>query len=314
MFAGWLIISKISKMKHLLGLEGQGRATIERMVDRGMEAKAFRFSPTAPRPLVGQSWALIFSKSSTRTRVSFEVGLRELGATPMYLSSRDLQLGRGEPIADTARVLGRWVSGAVIRTFDQQDVVDFAEFSKVPTINALTDEEHPCQVLADLMTIREKFGTWDDRKVVFLGDGDNNMSRSWIWAAAQLGFPLVIAAPEACQPSPEFMAEVGAANISVTSDITGAVGDASVLYTDVWVSMGQESKADAGREEELLPYQINRKLVSAARPDVLVLHCLPAYRGKEISEESLEDHADSIFTQAENRLHVQKGVVLDLVE
>jgi len=301
-------------MKHLLGLKKLSKEVIERMIGRGMEAKAFRFAPTAPRPLVGQSWALIFSKSSTRTRVSFEVGLRELGATPMYLSSRDLQLGRGEPIADTARVLGRWVSGAVIRTFDQQDVVDFAHYSEVSTINALTDEEHPCQVLADLMTIRERFGSWDGRKVVFLGDGDNNMARSWMWAAAKLGFPLVIAAPQACQPSEEFVREVGAANIEVTGDVAAAVEDASVLYTDVWVSMGQENKADVQREKELLPFQINEPLVAKARPDVMVLHCLPAYRGKEISEESLEAHAGSIFTQAENRLHVQKGIVLEMVE
>jgi ornithine carbamoyltransferase len=296
-------------MKHLLGLRHLSATEIENLVDRGLAAKANRGCIGATTPLAGQCWALIFSKSSTRTRVSFEVGVRELGGNAMYLSSRDLQLGRGEPIADTARVMGRMVHGAIIRTYAQSEVEEFARFSGIPTINALTDEEHPCQVLADLMTMRELLGGWDKKKVVFLGDGDNNMARSWMWASVRLGFPLVIAAPKACQPDDKAMAEFAGTPVSVTDDVEAAVKDADVLYTDVWVSMGQEDKSDPEREASLLPYQINESLVAKANPGALVLHCLPAYRGKEITAETLEAHADTIFTEAENRLHVQKAIM-----
>lgn len=299
-------------MKHLLGIRHLTTSQIEHLVDRGMAAKVDRGGASSPTPLAGQCWAMIFSKSSTRTRVSFEVGVRELGGTALYLSTRDIQLGRGEPIADTARVLGRMVHGAIIRTFDQADVEDFANFGGIPTINALTDEEHPCQVLADLMTMRELLGTWENKKVVFLGDGDNNMARSWMWASARLGFPLVIAAPEACQPSAAAMAGFAGTTVSVTDDVESAVAGADVLYTDVWVSMGQEDKSDAVREDALMPYQINSALIAKANRGALVLHCLPAYRGKEITAESLEAHAETIFTEAENRLHVQKGIMAAL--
>ena len=294
---------------HLLGLRHVSSSDIERFIDRGLAAKASRGRPGRPQPLAGQVWALIFSKSSTRTRVSFEVGVRELGGNALYLSARDLQLGRGEPVADTARVLGRMVHGAIIRTFDQAEVEEFARLSGIPTINALTDEEHPCQVLADLMTMAERLQGWQGKKVVFLGDGDNNMARSWMWASARLCFPLVIAAPRGCQPSPSFLSALGQAPVSVTDDVQAAVEGADVLYTDVWVSMGQEDKANDEREAALLPYQINQRLVGRARPGALVLHCLPAYRGKEISADTLEAHADEIFSQAENRLHVQKGIL-----
>ncbi len=294
---------------HLLGLRHVSSSDIERFIDRGLAAKASRGRPGQSQPLAGQVWALIFSKSSTRTRVSFEVGVRELGGNALYLSARDLQLGRGEPVADTARVLGRMVHGAIIRTFDQAEVEEFARLSGIPTINALTDEEHPCQVLADLMTMAERLRGWQGKKVVFLGDGDNNMARSWMWASARLGFPLVIAAPRGCQPSPSFLSALGQALVSVTDDVQAAVEGADVLYTDVWVSMGQEDKANDEREAALLPYQINQRLVGRARPGALVLHCLPAYRGKEISADTLEAHADEIFSQAENRLHVQKGIL-----
>ena len=296
-------------MQHLLGLQHLTSLEIENLIDRGLAAKRQRATPDAPLPLSGQCWAMIFSKSSTRTRVSFEVGIRELGGHAMYLSSRDLQLGRGEPIADTARVLGRMVHGAIIRTYAQSEVEDFAAFSGIPTINALTDEEHPCQVLADLLTMHESLGGWNGKKVVFLGDGDNNMARSWMWASARLGFPLVIAAPTDCQPDPAYCTSLQAPWVSVTDDVEDAVAGADVLYTDVWVSMGQEDKADVAREETLMAYQINAELTAKANPGVLVLHCLPAYRGKEISAECLETHASSIFTQAENRLHVQKGIM-----
>lgn len=299
-------------MKHLLGLRHLTATEIEHLVDRGLAAKADRGRPGAPTPLAGQCWALVFAKSSTRTRVSFEVGVRELGGHAMYLSSRDLQLGRGEPIEDTARVMGRMVHGAIIRTYGQDEVEDFARYSGIPTINALTDEEHPCQVLADLMTMKELLGGWDGRKVVFLGDGDNNMARSWMWASARLGFPLVIAAPSGCQPKPSDLAHFHGSPVSVTDDVGAAVASADVLYTDVWVSMGQEANSDPAREESLIPYQINDALVAKANPGAIVLHCLPAYRGKEISAATLESHAETIFREAENRLHVQKAILAEL--
>lgn len=299
-------------MKNLLGLRHLTATEIERLVDRGLSAKAERGRPGSPCPLAGQCWALIFSKSSTRTRVSFEVGVRELGGDAMYFSARDLQLGRGEPIEDTARVMGRMVHGGIIRTYGQNEVEDFARFSGIPTINALTDEEHPCQVLADLMTMKELLGGWEGRKVVFLGDGDNNMARSWMWASARLGFPLVIAAPAGCQPTASDMENFKGTPVSITDDVEAAVAGADVLYTDVWVSMGQENNNDMAREASLLPYQINQALVAKANPGALVLHCLPAYRGKEITAETLEAHAGVIFQEAENRLHVQKGILAEL--
>jgi ornithine carbamoyltransferase len=259
-------------------------------------------------PLAGQTWALLFSKPSTRTRVSFEVALRELGAGVMFLSHSDIQLGRGEPIIDTARVLGRMVHGAVIRTFAQKDVVDFAQFSGIPTINALTDEEHPCQIIADLQTILEKFGTLDRLKVCFVGDGNCNVVRSWIWAAERLGFELNIAAPKGHQPEKALLDQLKNTKIQVSEDLKASAAGATVLYTDVWVSMGQESEA-AQRLKDFKGYQINKELLGIAEKNAIVLHCLPAYRGKEITEETLEQHAQTIFDQAENRLHAQKAIL-----
>lgn len=283
---------------------------MEEIIALGQDSKARR---GAEEPvLAGQSWALLFSKSSTRTRISFEVGIRELGGKVLYLSHRDIQLGRGEPIEDTARVMGRMLHGVVIRTFDQAEVETFADFARVPTINALTDAEHPCQILADLLTIKERLGGWAGRKVVFFGDADNNMARSWIWAARHLGFELVLAAPDACLPPRELLE--GYPNITHTDDPQAAAAGADVLYTDVFVSMGQED--NPGNDEKiarLLPYQINHELVALAAPGAIVQHCLPAYRGYEISAEILEERAEEIFTQAENRLHAQKGVLSWLV-
>jgi ornithine carbamoyltransferase len=255
----------------------------------------------------GQAWALIFSKSSTRTRVSFEVGIRELGGQVMFLNANDIQLGRGEPIKDTARVLGRMIQGAVIRTFAQSDVAEFAEYSRIPTINALTDAEHPCQVLTDIFTFEETHGPIAGKVVTFIGDGACNMPASWIFAAAKLGFELRIAAPKAFQPAPEILARAGG-NVHCTTDLAAAAAGADLLYTDVWVSMGKEAEA-ADRVAALTGYQINGALVKRARPGALVMHCLPAYRGKEIDAETFEAHANTIFTQAENRLHVQKAIL-----
>jgi len=248
----------------------------------------------------------MFSKSSTRTRVSFEVGIRELGGDVLFLAADDIQLGRGEPIKDTARVLGRMIHGAVIRTFAQEDVVQFAAASGIATINALTDEEHPCQILSDLFTIRESGRSISDLRVGFIGDGDCNVARSWIWAAARCGFELRIAAPPKFQPPKELLAAAGG-NIIITEDPIAAAQGADVLYTDVWVSMGKEEEA-AYRYAQFESYQINAALVAAA-PNALIMHCLPAYRGKEITEEVFEAHADTIFRQAENRLHTQKAIL-----
>jgi len=293
-------------MKHLLSLEKLPRADIEAIL---REATAFKRQRGAhpAQPLAGQTWALIFSKSSTRTRVSFETGIRELGAGVMFLNANDIQLGRGEPIRDTARVLGRMIHGAVIRTYAQSDVEEFAEFSKIPTINALTDDEHPCQILTDIFTFEETHGPIAGKVVTFVGDGACNVPVSWIFAAAKLGFELRIAAPKAFQPSSEILKRAGG-KIIITDDLNAAACGADLLYTDVWVSMGKESEA-AERIKVLGGYQINAALVKRAKPGALVMHCLPAYRGKEIDAETFEAHADTIFTQAENRLHVQKAIL-----
>lgn len=295
-------------MKNLLSIEELSAAQLTALVDEAIVLKASRGSHA--KPLDGQTWAMIFTKSSTRTRVSFEVGIRELGGSPMFLSSNDIQLGRGEPIKDTARVLGRMVHGVVIRTFAQQDVVDFAEFSKLPIINALTDDEHPCQILADLLTVHEKLGGWEGKKFAFVGDGFSNMTRSWMWAAERLGFELVVASPKSCQPPEEFMAQLSSGVVSVCDDPKAAVAGADVINTDVWLSMGQEGQKE--KEAEFTGYQLNTELLVDAKQGHIVLHCLPAYRGKEITEEVLEKHADTIFQQAENRLHAQKAVLAEV--
>ena len=293
-------------MKHFLKLETLPRADFETILRDTAIFKRERGQHKA-QPLAGQTWALMFSKQSTRTRLSFEVGIRELGGLPMFLSAVDIQLGRGEPIKDTARVMGRMVHGAVIRTFAQHDVEEFAKFSGIPTINALTDDEHPCQILADIFTFQEKRGVIAGKTVAFIGDGACNVANSWIWAASKLGFSLRIASPEKFQPSPELLKRAGG-NISVTSDLQAAADGADLLYTDVWISMGKEAEAKE-RIQILTGYQINAALVKRAKPDALVMHCLPAYRGKEIDEETLEAHADTIFEEAENRLHVQKAIM-----
>lgn len=293
-------------MKHLLSIEKLARADMERILADAMVLKRER-SAHQSKPLEGQTWALLFAKSSTRTRVSFEVGIRELGGHPMFLSAGDIQLGRGEPIKDTARVMGRMLHGAVFRTFAQSDVEEFAHYSGIPTINALTDEEHPCQILADIQTIQEKLGDIADKVVAFVGDGACNVPASWIFAAAKLGFELRIAAPKKFQPAAAMLKRAGG-NVHCTTDLKAAARSADVLYTDVWVSMGKE-KESAARLRALKGYQINQSLVKLAKPGALVMHCLPAYRGKEIDDTTFEANADTIFTQAENRLHVQKAIL-----
>ena len=293
-------------MKHLLSIEALARADMDQILADAVALKKQR-GHHANQPLAGQTWAMIFSKSSTRTRVSFEVGIRELGGGVIFLPSSELQLGRGEPIKDTARVLGRMAHGAVIRTFAQADVEEFAEYSRIPTINALTDAEHPCQILADIFTFEELRESIQGRVVTFFGDGLCNVAASWVWAAAKLGFELRLAAPRKYQPSAELLRRAGG-RIVCTEDPRAAAEGADVLYTDVWVSMGKEAES-AERLKELAGYQLNEALVKLAKPGALVMHCLPAYRGKEIDEQTFEAHAQTIFTEAENRLHAQKAIL-----
>lgn len=294
-------------MKHLLSIEELSAAEISSLIANAQSLKAERGHHTS-QPLAGQTWAMIFTKSSTRTRVSFEVGVRELGGFPMFLSGHEIQLGRGEPIKDTARVLGRMVHGMIIRTFAQQDIIDFAKYSNLPVINALTDDEHPCQILADLLTVKEKLGGWEGKKFAFVGDGFSNMTRSWIWAAKILKFELTIASPITCQPPADFLKALDYNGLKITADPAEAVKGADVINTDVWLSMGQENQKE--KETEFAGFEVNADLLKHAASEHIVLHCLPAYRGKEISEEVLEAHADTIFQQAENRLHAQKAVLV----
>ncbi|MEO6788186.1 MAG: ornithine carbamoyltransferase [Chthoniobacteraceae bacterium] len=300
-------------MQHLLSLEAASRDDILAVLDLAVKMKATRGRHEA-HPLRHQCWALMFSKSSTRTRVSFEVGIRELGGDVIFLAADDIQLGRGEPIEDTARVIGRMCHGAVIRTFGQDEVENFAKFSGIPTINALTDDEHPCQILADLQTVAERLGGFSGKVITYVGDGACNVPRSWLWAASKLDFELRIAAPVPYQPDPAIVARAfppgksGGGKLVVTDDLKAAARGADVLYTDVWVSMGKEKEAEY-RLAQLGAFQIDEALVKLAKPGALVMHCLPAYRGKEITAGVFEAHSGTIFTQAENRLHAQKAVL-----
>lgn len=298
-------------MKHFLSIESLTRREMDQILGDAVGVKQRRGRQEI-RPLAGQSWAMIFAKASTRTRVSFEVGIRELGGHVIFLPAAEIQIGRGEPIKDTARVLGRMVHGVVFRTFAQADVEEFAQYAGIPTINALTDQEHPCQILADIFTFQEKRGAIQNKVVTFLGDGACNVVNSWIFAAARLGFELRIAAPKAFQPDPALLKRAGA-KVLLTEDIEAAAHGADLLYTDVWVSMGKEAESMA-RIQQMSGYQINAPLVRLAKPEALVMHCLPAYRGKEIDEQTFEAHAQTIFDQAENRLHVQKAILSWLAE
>jgi len=298
-------------LKHLLSIEQLSKADIERILKRTAEIKDNRGKISA-QPLAGQTWALIFSKPSTRTRVSFDVGIRELGGETIYLNAADAQLGRGELIKDTARVLARMIHGAVIRTYAQSDIEEFAEFSGVPTINALTDDEHPCQILGDMFTIIEKRRKIKDTVIAYIGDGVSNTARSWLFAAGKMDFELRIASHKKYLPKKKLL-ETAGGRVSVTDDVAAAAKGADVLYTDIWVSMGKEAE-EARREAELGPYWINESVVKLAKADALVMHCLPAHRGQEIDEKTFESHAQTIFDQAENRLHVQKAILVDLVQ
>jgi len=300
-------------MKHLLKLQDLTTEEIFSILNLADQLKFERKNNVKHHHLEGKKLGMIFSKSSTRTRVSFEVGMYELGGQALFLSDRDLQIGRGEPIKDTIRVLSRYLDGIMIRTFAQQDVEDLAKYGSIPIINGLTDYCHPCQVLADLMTIREYKGSLKGLKMCFVGDG-NNMANSLIVGCIKTGMEIAIACPDNYKPDAQinkWAQENG--KITVTSDLFAAAKDADVLYTDVWASMGQESEK-AEREKVFKNFQINASLMSVANKDAMVLHCLPAHREEEITEEVFEAHAEEIFDEAENRLHAQKAVLCKLLK
>jgi len=264
------------------------------------------------RPLAGKTLGMIFTKSSTRTRVSFEVGTFQLGGHALFLSSRDIQIGRGEPIKDTARVLSRYVDGIMIRTFAHADVEELARYASIPVINGLTDLLHPCQVLTDLFTMREHVGGWDGKVVAWIGDG-NNMANSWLNAAAVLGFELRLACPEGYEPNHDIFDFAKArTKVTITEDIEAAVRGAHVVNTDVWASMGQEEEAKQ-RALAFQGYQVSADLMRLAAGDAIFLHCLPAHRGEEVTEEVFEGPRSRVFDQAENRLHVQKAIMATLM-
>ncbi|MBQ7861735.1 MAG: ornithine carbamoyltransferase [Clostridia bacterium] len=297
-------------MKHLLKLLDWTPEEIADTLDLADKLKAEKKAGIKHHILEGKTLGMIFQKSSTRTRVSFEVGMHDLGGKPLFLSSKDLQIGRGEPVQDTARVLSRFLDGIMIRTFEQQEVEDLAKYGSIPIINGLTDFCHPCQVLADLQTIREYKGKdIKGLKLCYIGDG-NNMANSLIVGCIKMGMKVAIACPKGYEPDETVVAwakENG--ELLITEDIIEACKGSDVLYTDVWASMGQEGEAEE-RKKIFKDYQINDAAVEASNKGVMVLHCLPAHRGEEITEEVLEAHAAEIFDEAENRLHAQKAVLV----
>lgn len=300
-------------MKHLLKLLDLSTDEITEILNLADQLKYELKHGIEHHHLKGKTLGMIFSKASTRTRVSFEAGMYQLGGYPMYLSANDMQIGRGEPIQDTARVLSRYLDGIMIRTFEQSQVEDLAKFGSIPIINALTDFAHPCQVLADLMTIREFKGSLEGLQVGYIGDG-NNMANSIIVGCLKMGMAVTVACPQGYHPDPEVLEFAkGNPNFRLTGDPKEAAKHADVLFTDVWASMGQEGEAEA-RKVAFAGYQINDELLTLAKPDCMIQHCLPAHRGEEITEKVFEDHADEIFEEAENRLHAQKAVLVTLMK
>jgi ornithine carbamoyltransferase len=275
-------------------------------------AERMRDGSYRDKPLAGKSLAMIFMKSSTRTRVSFEVGAWQLGGHALFLSPKDVQLGRGEPLADTARVLSRYVDGIMIRTFAHADVGELAEFASVPVINGLTDLLHPCQVLADILTIRQHLGTIEGKRVAWIGDG-NNMANSWINAAYRLGFELVLACPPGYDPDPAILARAQATgHIQVVRDPGKAAESADVVNTDVWASMGQEEEQSV-REKAFAGFVVDEKLMARAKKTAIFLHCLPAHRGEEVAASVIDGPQAQVWDEAENRLHIQKAIMANLM-
>ena len=300
-------------MKHLLKLQDLNKDEIIDILNLADQLKYENHNGIEHHLLKGKTLGMIFQKSSTRTRVSFETGMYQLGGQALFLSNRDLQIGRGEPVQDTARVLSRYLDGIMIRTFEQKEVEALAEYGSIPIINGLTDYCHPCQVLADLMTIREYKKSFEGLKFCFIGDG-NNMANSLIVGAITMGMECAIACPEDYKPDPELIkwaSENG--EFTCSPNIYECAKDADILYTDVWASMGQEEEK-AEREKVFKNYQINDKVVAFAKSDVIVLHCLPAHREEEITAKVFEAHANEIFDESENRLHAQKAVLVKLLQ
>lgn len=303
-------------MKHLLKLGDLSTEEIYSVLNLADQLKYERKNGIHKEYLKGKTLGMIFQKSSTRTRVSFEVGMYELGGNALFLSNRDLQIGRGEPVQDTARVLSRYLDGIMIRTFEQQEVEDLAKYGSIPVINALTDYCHPCQVLADLMTIREYKGGLKGLKMCFIGDG-NNMANSLMVGALKTGMSFSIACPENYKPDAELLkwatSDEFKGKFTMTTSCKEAAKDADVIYTDVWASMGEEGEKEI-RAKAFAGYQVNEELMKVAKADAMVLHCLPAHRGEEITNEVFESHANEIFDEAENRLHAQKAVLCKLMK
>lgn len=300
-------------MQHLLKLMDLSTEEITDLLNLADQLKYEQKHGIAHHVLEGKSLGMIFAKASTRTRVSFEVGMYQLGGQPIYLSANDMQIGRGEPVQDTARVLSRYLDGIMIRTFEQSQVEDLAKYGSIPVINALTDFAHPCQVLADLMTIREKKGSLEGLNVCYIGDG-NNMANSIIVGCLKMGMNVHVACPDDYRPDASVMEFVKAYdNFKITVVPAEAAVDADVIFTDVWSSMGMESEIEK-RKVAFQGYQINDEIMALAHPDCMVQHCLPAHRGEEITESVFEAHADEIFEEAENRLHAQKAVMVTLMK
>ena len=301
-------------MKHLLNMLSLSTEEITEILNLADQLKYENKNGIKHHRLEGQTLGMIFQKSSTRTRVSFETGMYQLGGQALFLSNRDLQIGRGEPIQDTARVLSRYLDGIMIRTFEQSEVENLAKYGSIPIINGLTDFCHPCQVLADLMTVREYKGHLDGLKMTYIGDG-NNMANSLIVGGLKMGMDVTVACPENYDPDKrvlDFAKENG--HFGLYRDPVEASAGADVIFTDVWASMGQEQEAYERRQVFQGIYQINDKTLESANPGCMVQHCLPAHRGEEITEKVFEEHADEIFDEAENRLHAQKAVMVALME
>ena len=301
-------------MKHLLKLLDVSEKEILEILNLADQLKYERKHGIPHRHLEGKSLGMIFQKASTRTRLSFETGMYQLGGQALFLSNRDLQIGRGEPVQDTARVMSRYLDGIMIRTFAQQEVEDLAKYGTIPVINGLTDFCHPCQILADLMTVREKKGSFAGLKACFIGDG-NNMANSLIVGCLKVGMKFSIACPDGYRPDSrvlDFAKDYGD-KFTLTDNVLEAAADADVVITDVWASMGQEDEK-AKREAAFEGYQVNDGVMKAARGDAMVLHCLPAHREEEITAKVFEEHADEIFEEAENRLHAQKAVMVKLMK
>ncbi len=299
-------------MKHFLKMSDLSCEEISEILDLARDLKLKKRNGISHKLLQDKSLGMIFTKSSTRTRVSFEVGMYELGGSALFLSPTNTQMGRGEPIEDTARVLSRYLDGIVIRTFEHAEVETLAEYSSVPVINGLSDLSHPCQAMADLMTVKEYKGSFENKKLCFIGDG-NNVANSLITGAVKMGMNVSVACPEGYEPDDEVVKyALSTGRFTLTNDVKEACEKADVLYTDVWTSMGMENEIKS-RRVDFEGYQINDEVMRLAKGDAIVLHCLPAHKGEEITKKIFEQHADEIFELTENRLHVQKAIMVKLM-